>query len=130
MGWKSCIYCLFCFSFSFYVVFCCFLFFFLCFRLVFLSFCIYNRNTHIKTTKTLKGQQTNIKKQKKHKYPSQTLRYIYLSRRFVGLKSCISVVSVVLLVFLFFVCFFLFVFMFSPSLFKLLHLQSKQHIKT
>ena len=39
-----------------------------------------------------------------------------------------SSVSVFLRVFLCFLCFFMFFFMFSPSLFKLLHLQSKKHI--
>ena len=103
-----------------------------CVRLVFLSFCLYNRKTHTNTKQHLKTElegkhKNNIKrKTRKHKSPSQTLRDIYLSRRFVGWKYCISVFfyvfdvscSVVL-------CFFMFLFMFSPSLFKLLHLQSK-----
>ena len=55
------------------------------------------------------------------------------SRRFVGWISCISVFCVFLWVcFMFFVCLFLYLFMFSSSWFKLLHLQSKKtykHIK-
>ena len=73
---------------------------------------------------------------KSHKLFSQTLRDIYFSRRFVGWKSCISVSFYVFLrVFMFLLFFFLFLFlyMFSPSLFKLLHLQSTNthinHIK-
>ena len=52
------------------------------------------------------------------------------SRRFVGWKSCIYICSVFLRVVLCFFCFFLLFFLFSPSRFKLLHLQSKKHIKT
>ena len=112
-------------------VVCFFLFFFkqTCFRLVCLSFCIYNRTKHIykqnNNITTRRNTLTNTYKTKQHKYPSQALRDIYFSRRFVGWKSCISV----FLLFFEFVCLFsLFsfvVFVFSPSLFKLLHLQSK-----
>ena len=48
-------------------------------------------------TEKLEGKH---KKQKKQKSPSQTLRDIYFSRRFVGWKSCISVVFCFRLIFL------------------------------
>ena len=83
------------FLFVFYVFLRVFLFLFLflsvffCFRLVFLSFCIYNRKNTYKNKKKHKNSKENIKKQKKPKSPSQTLRDIYFSRRFVGWISCI-----------------------------------------
>ena len=52
------------------------------------------------TEKKQKNSKENIKKQKKQKSPSQTFRDIYFSRRFVGWKSCISVVFCFRLVFL------------------------------
>ena len=97
VGWKSCISVVFCFSLSCYIVFM-FLSVFVCFRLVFLSVCIYNRkNTY--TNKKNRKKRKNIttlritKKYKKikKKSPSRTLRDTYVSRRFVGWKSCISV---------------------------------------
>ena len=65
--------------------------------------------THIKTLNTPETLEGKHKKQKKQKSPSQTLRDIYFSRRFVGWKYCISVLfNVFLRVFMFFcLCFFL-----------------------
>ena len=76
-----------------------YLWFVVCFRLVYLSCCIYNRTTHIKTRphkKLREKHKTHTKqtKQNKHRnslFPSRNLRDIY-SRRFVGWISCISVV--------------------------------------
>ena len=86
-----------------------------------------------KTERNIKKKQKNSKENRKNRNtgfpthePPRINRTNY-SRRFVGWKSCISVFYVFLRVFLFFLCFFLF-FLFSPSLFKLLHLQSKKHI--
>ena len=112
----------------FVVVSLCFLFF-LCCRLVFLSFCIYNRNTHIKTekqTEQLEGKHKNIKNRN---LPARTWE-ILIRCRVEGWISCIYVCvwfssSCLWL----FVWFFRCVFMFSPSLFKLLHLQSKKKQK-
>ena len=55
---------------------------------------------------------------------------LYPSRRFVGWKSCISVVLYVSLSCYVFVVFMsVVVCLFSPSIFKCLHLQSKKHIQ-
>ena len=86
-----------------------------------------HKNKHKNSKEHITKHKTKQKKQQKS--PSQTLRYIYFSRRFVGWKSRISVVyvlslSLYALLSVSFCC----CFMFSPSLFKLLHLQSKQHI--
>ena len=84
-----------------------------CFRLVFLSFCFYNRKTHknIKqTTEQLKEKQKHIKKQKS---PSRNLRYIY-SRSGRGLDILYFCCFYVFLwVFMFFILFFWFLCSFS-----------------
>ena len=119
------------------------------FRLVFLSFCIYNRtNTYI-TTKTnhpnskKKHKQTHTKHNKKNiNLPAGTWE-IFNRGRVEGWISCIYVFICMFffefLFLLFCLCFFMFFFsvflfykhnMFSPSLFKLLHLQSNnKHIQ-
>ena len=91
----------FCFLFMFF-------FEFLCFSCFVASFCLNmfspslfkflhlqsTTHTHINTyTHNIKTQRkTSTNKTKKtQKSPSQTLRYIYFSWRFVGWKSCISV---------------------------------------
>ena len=61
----------------------------------------YTQHTH--TTTTRRKTNNNRKQQKS---PSQTLRDIYFSRRFVGRKSCIYVVFI--FIFVFFLEFFLF----------------------
>ena len=102
---------------------------FVCFRLVDLSFCIYNRKTHINTYINItKTRQTHKHKQNKHKYmisQPEPERYLFAVRFWAGypgflLLCCSRSFSVV--------CLFL-LFMFSPSLFKLLHLQSNKHIQ-
>ena len=66
-------------------------------------------------------------------FASSFLLFLYdiHSRSFVGWISCRSVVYVFLKAFLFYLCVCFVLFMFSPSLFKLLHLQSnKTHVTT
>ena len=78
----------------------------LCFRLVFLSFCIYNRKKKTRTNRKLEG---NKKHKKQHKSPSRNLRDIY-SRSGRGLDIMyFCCFSVCLRVVLFCFCFFLFV---------------------
>ena len=123
-----------CFSRSFSVLFM-LLGFCLCFRLVLLSCCSYNRkHTHIKTFKTRKINKRlgeNINKHRQHRntlFPSRNLINIY-SRSGPGLDIlylyvCFNVFIEAFLCFIsvwFLMC--------SPSLVKLLHLQSKTHIK-
>ena len=120
-----------CFSRSFSVLFL-FLYVCLCFRLVYLSFCIYNRkNTYKNITKTkkLREKHKNIKTNNRNTlFPSRNLRDIY-SRSGRGLDILyFCFVLCFSRSFSVYVCFFMFVFMFSPSLFKLLHLQSNKHI--
>ena len=118
MSWISCTSVCFMFFSKFFCDFCVFLFV-LCFRLVYLSFCIYNRKTH-------------KRKQNKQKYiisQPEPERYLLLSGRgldilyfrfvFFSKLFCLIYVSFS-------------VFLFSPSLFQLLHLQSttKTHVKT
>ena len=63
------------------------------------------RRKHKKNRKKQKQKHKNSKEhinknRKKQKSPSQTFRDIYFSRRFVGWKSCISVVFCFRLIFL------------------------------
>ena len=135
MGWISCtsvVFVLEAFLFILYlfsVVF--------CFRLVYLSLCSYNRQTHIYKQNTQQHKKLREKHTAKHKPDQQ--KYIIsqpeperLNRgRVLGWISCMCVLM--LLFSKLFCCLLrcLFVFMFSPSLFQLLHLQSKQtHINT
>ena len=73
------------YSFLLFFVFCFFLFLFQCFRLVCLSFCIYNRQNMYKH-KTQNNSKKNITttKQNKQNSPSRNLRDIY-SRSVRGL---------------------------------------------
>ena len=118
-------------SFSVFVVSFCFVF---CFRLVDLSFCIYNRtNTYInqktKNIKKLREKQNNWKRTTEIHYFAAGTWERFIRGRVEGWISCILVFRVfrVFLEALFVFCVFMF-FMFSPSLFKLLHLQSNKHI--
>ena len=109
-----------------------------CFRLVFLSFCIYNRTNTYKNRNQQNNSKDNNNKQKqtqktKRNLPARPLEiFIFRGGSWAGntvfLFFCFSQSFLFFFdVFFFFVslCFFLF----SPSLFKLLHLQSKkQHI--
>ena len=110
------------FLFSFFLFFFFLIFIFVVFekigfRLVCLSFCIYNRTKHIKHIKHIKRFENKTYKQTKHNrntiFPSRNLRYIY-SRRFLGWISCIFIS----MFFSKFYCFVMFC-MFLPSLFKL-----------
>ena len=83
----------------------------LCFRLVLLSFCIYNRTTHIKQNKQKQTRRSHKQQtQKTHKYiisQPEPEKYSFAVGSWAG----------------FYVMFCMFC-MFSPSLVKLLHLQS------
>ena len=125
-GYPVFLFCL-CFSRSFSVWYCCF-----CFRLVYSSFCIYNRkNTYTNRNKqnnTRRKQQTHFFKSRNALFPSRNLRDIY-SRSGPGLD--------ILYLCCFMCCFYrsfsvlcLFlsvVFLFSPSLFKLLPEHNTTH---
>ena len=94
MGWKSCISVCYVFLRVFSVVFL-FLSVSFCFRLVFLSFCIYNRkNTYKNKKKQHKHSKENIKKKRK-KNPARPLE-IFIRGRVEGWISCIYVVAVCL----------------------------------
>ena len=117
-------------AFLFYLcVYCCFV---LCVRLVYLSCCIYNRKTHKhikhKKKKTTRRKQTKQKNKQKYIISQlETERYLFAVGSWAGypvsmfLCLCFSRSFSVL-----FFCFCLFVCMCSPSLFKLLHLQSNK----
>ena len=125
------------FSFSFFLIF--ILFFNLCFRLVFLSFCIYNRPTHITQT-NIKTRRKTTKQQNKNKnIPARPLD-VFIFRggswaggRVEGWKYCIYVFFCFSLSFFlfFFVCFFMF---FLFICFRLVFLKAfynqTTHIKT
>ena len=78
-----------------------------CFRLVFLSFCIYNRQNTYKNKKQHKHSKENIKTTKKNRNPTRPLE-IFIRGRVEGWIFCIYVVAVCLRVF-----------HISPSVFKL-----------
>ena len=89
--------------FLFIAVFLC-----LCVRLVFLSFCIYNRTTHIKKTKKKRKNRKALRKTDKNRnLPARPLK-IFIRGRVEGWISCIYVVAVCLRVV-----------HISPSIFKL-----------
>ena len=131
MGWISCIsVCfslynvfvskLFCFMFCFMFFSACFLFV-LCVRLVYWSFCIYNR-TH--TYRNIRKQQTT---RRKHQTTTEQQKYIISQpepERYLFAVGSWAGYPVFLL-FCFSRSFSVYSCWFSPSLFKLLHLQSK-----
>ena len=129
VGWISCISVVFP-VFLWVFLFVCLFMFLLCFRLVLLSFCVYNRKNTYKNRKHRTTQRKTEKHKKTEISQPEPERYLFA----VGSRAGYPVF---LLCFLFFFqlfnvlfnayfCFFFF--MFSPSLFKLLHLQSKKHI--
>ena len=133
VGWIYCIsvFSVF-FSLSFSVVLCFFMFCCLCFRLVFLSFCIYNRTI----------TYTNIKQKQKHSKKNRTTeqtkkteisqpepeRYLFVvgSRAGYPVFMCFCFFE-----FSFVCCLFLYVFllfnMFSPSLFQQTHITTNKN---
>ena len=133
---------LFCF-FHFSYVFCSFFFFikhiFYMFSPSLFKLLHLQSNKHITTTTTtninilVENIQQHNRKHRNTFFPSRNLRDIY-SRSGPGLDiqyfCCFVFLEGFLLFLVFSFFFFLFNFMFSPSLFKLLHLQSNNHITT
>ena len=96
------------FSVFYYVSLCFFfLFFFMFSPSLFKLLHLQSKKNTYKNRTQHKHSKENIKQTEKPKYPSQTLRDIYFSRRFVGWKSCISVFVYVFLRVVLFLCLFL-----------------------
>ena len=95
---------------------------------------ITNITQQINIHKTEKLRDKHTTKNINTGYPAQdptaNMYHNIYSRRFVGWISFTSVVYMFLEAFLFHVCCFMSVFQFSPSLCKVLHLQSNKHIQT
>ena len=96
VGWRSgrgldiLYFCFFSFFFSFFYVFF-FVFLFQCFRLVFLSFCIYNRKTHINTLNK-QGDQKNNKTTEKTEVPG-SIPIVLCSTKFMQFTRVIVTCS-------------------------------------
>ena len=98
-----------------------------CFRLVFLSFCIYNQTNTYNNKRNHNNSKENKQTKKNINLPARPLE-IFICRggswagNTVFMLFCCFPLSC-------YVCFVSFCcLLFSPSLFKLLHLQSKKHI--
>ena len=103
---------------------------FLSFRLVYLSFCIYNRKTHMKTETNIKCFEKNNNRKHTNTFSSRNLRNIY-SRSGRGLDILYFCLFYVFLEAVLFVFLFVFFVMLSPSLFKFcIYNRNTTHIKT
>ena len=135
LGWIYCIpvFVICFFSRSCSVLFLLFYVLCLCFRLICLSFCIYKRttiykniNNKLSTRRTHKQQQTD-KQQTYIISQPEPERYSFAVGSWAGYPVFMLFVYLFIEVVMF-VHVFSLLFMFSPSLFKLLHLQSNKHI--